>query len=88
MLTISTSRNTCKSYLHTGNGEDIQSNNNLKMLGFVFEEKPNVNAQIEHLIKKASKRLFILTNNQRNGVDKEKLKVIYTSTIRSVAGIW
>ena len=36
------------------------------------------------MIKKASKRLFILVNYKRNGVPTQNLRSVYMSTIRSV----
>ena len=54
------------------------------MLGFYFEEKPSVNAQIEHLIKKTNKRLHLLTKLKLNGLNKEKLRIIYMASMRGV----
>ena len=46
--------------------------------------EPTVSGQVEYLIKKANKRLFLLINYQTNGVPRNKLKTVYTSTVRSV----
>ena len=54
------------------------------MLGFYFSSKPNVGLQIEKLIRKANKRSFLLSNYKKNVVSKDKLLMIYTSTIRSI----
>ena len=40
--------------------ESVQSSEELKLLGFVFSEKPDVSAQISNLIRRATKRMFVL----------------------------
>ena len=54
------------------------------MLGFVFDNKPTVEAQINNLVRKANKRFFIILKHKKAGIPKERLKDIYSSVIRSV----
>ena len=54
------------------------------MLGYTFLMKPTVQKQVDTLIRKASKRKYMLGKYKTYGVDKQKLKTIYTSNIRSV----
>ena len=84
ILTISNSSYDCNSYLLDEKSDRIHSGDELKMLGFFFSNKPTVQIQIDKLIRKASKRIFVLLNYKKNGVGVDKLKVIYMATIRSV----
>ena len=61
VLTISSSPIPARSKL-ISNGNTIPPNKTLKMLGFEFHEKPTVHHQIDALVKKANKRLFMLLN--------------------------
>ena len=84
VLTIYSSHTICNSFLLDDDKTKIESGEELKMLGFYFSEKPTVQLQVKRLIQKANKRFFLLLNYKTNGVEKEKLKSIYMSTIRSV----
>ena len=54
------------------------------MLGFHFSPKPTVNLQVEKLIRKANKRIYLLLNYKRYNLPQDRLKTIYTSSIRSI----
>ena len=54
------------------------------MLGFYFSDKPTVKLQVEKLMRKASKRIYMLLTYKRKGFPTDKLITIYTSTIRSI----
>ena len=84
ILTISSSNYDCNSYLLDKSNDRIDSGPELKMMGFYFSEKTTVQVHIEKLIRKASKRIFVLLSFKKNGVPTDKLKSIYTSIIRSV----
>ena len=44
-----------------GEGEDrIESEEDLKLLGFRFGSKPNVDRQVEHILYRANLRFFAL----------------------------
>ena len=83
VLTISSAIIDCESFLTTGD-TTITSNQELKMLGFYFSTKPSIQLQADRLIRKASKHTFLLSKYKNYGVPIDKLKIIYTSTIRSV----
>ena len=65
ILTIS-----CVSYFTDDAQNRILSENELNMLGFTFATKPSVQAQIDTLIRKASKRKYMLAKYKNYGVDK------------------
>ena len=54
------------------------------MLGFVFSEKPSIQAQLEYLTRKANKRYFVLLHYKRAGIKRERLRDIYCSILRSI----
>ena len=62
----------------------ISSGNSLKMLGFNFGNTPSVQPQLDYLIRKASKRYFLLLHYKRSGIPTDKLKDIYCAITRSV----
>ena len=63
--------------------ESVQSSENLKLLGFVFSEKPDVSAQIKNLITRATKRLFVRRYYSAFMPGKD-LKKLYCALVRSV----
>ena len=50
----------------------------------MFGMKPTVNAQIDHVVNRATSRTFVLRHLAGFGDDKTKLRNIYCSIIRSV----
>ena len=56
----------------------------MKLLGFVFGEKPTVHAQVNNIIEKAASRSFVIRHLAGVGVDKGRIKNIYCSIIRSL----
>ena len=41
-------------------------------------------AQLDHLMRKANKRMFLLINFKRSGVPKDKLRDLYGAMTRSI----
>ena len=62
----------------------ISSNTELKILGFVFSEKPTCRAQIDYLIAKFRTRLWSLRKLAARGMDKCDLLIFYIVNMRSV----
>ena len=46
------------------------------MLGFIFDRKPTVEAQVRNLIRRTNKRFFVILRHERAGVPTERLKDI------------
>ena len=84
ILTIHNSNTDYNSFLTDDDQSRINSNNDLRMLGFTFNVRPTVQSQINALVRKANKRSFLLQNYKSNGVSKDKLKTVFTASIRSV----
>ena len=61
----------------------IESAKELKLLGFLFLENPDVSAQIANLITRATKRLFVLRHYSTFMPGKD-LKKLYCTLVRSV----
>ena len=48
----------------------------------MFGRKPNVEAHVEYILKKASGKLWILRHNKKAGMSKEDMLFIFNTTIR------
>ena len=82
LLAISADRDIASVYM-SANGSLIHSEKTLKLLGFVFSDRPNVNAQVENLVNRAAKRVFILRYYSEFMKGKDLIK-LYCSLVRSV----
>ena len=82
LLAISADRDLASVYM-SANGSLIQSESTLKLLGFVFSDRPNVNAQVENLVNRAAKRVFVLRYYSEFMKRKDLIK-LYCSLVRSV----
>ena len=80
ILSVSSASYNTRATFNTDSAE-IGSEQQLKMLGFIFSNKPTVQAQLDYLIRKANKIYFVLLHYKRAGVNKERLKDIYLSLI-------
>ena len=54
----------------------------MKILGFVFGDKPTVKPHVEYMLKKAKKRLWTLRHIKRAGLGEEDLLRAFNSVIR------
>ena len=59
------------------------SGDKLKLLGFEFSNKPTVQAQIDNLVNKAASRAFVIRRLANVKVNRDRLKNIYCSIVRS-----
>ena len=50
----------------------------------MFSNKPNVHAQVDHIVNRATSRTFVLRHLSSFNADKNKLRNVYSSIIRSV----
>ena len=82
LLAVSSNRDRTKVSLQAGSS-NIHSSDSLKLLGFIFGEKPCVSLQIENLISRATKRMFVLQYYSKflPGGDLTKL---YSALVRLV----
>ena len=70
-----------ESYFIT-NGTKISSVDNMKILGFVFDTKPNVGAHISYSINKFSKAIWALNHLKRARMDIKVLTEVYKVMLR------
>ena len=61
----------------------MYSANDMKLLGFHFNSKPTVHAQVDNLVKRAAGKSFVIRRLAGVHVKKERLKSIYCSIVRS-----
>ena len=68
-------------YIKYGN-EKITSSNNLKILGFMFGEKPSIHPHVDYIVQKAKKKLWSLRHVKKAGMQQSDLLNIFNSIIR------
>ena len=64
-------------------GKLLESKSTMKLLGFVFLDYPNVGAQVENMISRANKRVFVLRYYAAFMPGKDLIK-LYCSLVRSI----
>ena len=83
LLTISNNRYKTDAWLETPDGELVQSEEELKLLGFIFSDKPNCNKQIKYILKRASARFYVLRYYSKF-TPGDELRTLYCALVRSV----
>ena len=85
IITISGARSyQARTHIYDNEGTRIDSTENLKILGFIFNNNATVNDQVEALIRKTNMRTWTLRELANSGfTETERLKV-YTTMIRPV----
>ena len=74
MLTVSAARDyTAESYIYDNERFRIDCNESIKVLGFNFGKKPDVNLHMKITQKKFKMRLWTLYHLRRNGFKKSEL---------------
>ena len=84
LLSISNAKNTNTAWIKLKDGSTMYSGENLKLLGFIFNQKPNVHSQVDNIIDRAASRSFVLRHLSNINCDKKKLRNVYCSIVRSV----
>ena len=83
ILCISAAANaTVGSYINASSR--LKSDNQLKILGFWFSDKPGVNLHVIKMEEKFRKRLWFLRHLKRSGMGNKDLLFMYLSVIRPV----
>ena len=83
LLCISGAGQAARSFVRLG-GEKIVSTDNLKICGFTFGAKPNVDEQIAVIERKFHTRSWVLRNLKRSGFTHEELVLVYVSLVRPI----
>ena len=65
-------------------GKEVELVTITKLLGLTIANNLTWNDHVTEIIKKASKRLYFLTQLKRAGVPKQELALFYVSCVRSV----
>ena len=55
----------------------------MKMLGFIFSDRPNVNDHVDYIVRKATKKLWTLRHLKKAGMSSCDLLKVYITVIRS-----
>ena len=69
------------SFIHTSS-EKIVSKEEMKILGVIFNNKPTVNAHVQHLKCKFTKSLWVLIHLKRAKICQSELVKIYSAMLR------
>ena len=64
------------------NGEELESTDSLKILGFLFGRTPDANLHVEKLILKAYSKLWTLRFLKKSGMKVADLRKIYDTVLR------
>ena len=84
LLSISASVNSnIQTYIKT-DGQMIISGESMKILGFVFGQKPDAWEHLKHIRKKYSCRAWAIRHLKKAGIENTKLVAIYKSLIRPI----
>ena len=82
LICISDHRHTnIESYIMAGD-QRIDSMAEMKVLGFIFENKPSVGAHIDHCLGKFKKAIWALTHLKRAKICENVLIKVYTTMLR------
>ena len=73
-----------KSYIRPGSSQEIQSGEELKILGFWFGTSPNVDVHVRKLEEKFRARLWSMRHLKRSGMTSSDLLITYISVLRPV----
>ena len=83
LLSVSAGRVLARSWIEAKDGNTIYSTPECKILGFIFSSKPNVEAQVANLIRKANTRTFVIRHYSTFMHGKD-LVLLYSSLARSI----
>ena len=63
-------------------GDNIECTNNMKLLGYMFDETPTANAQFDYIRKKFRGRFWSIIHLKRSGISGMQLFKLYTVFVR------
>ena len=82
-MAISSVKHDTSAWLTANDGSVVKSNKTLKLLGFMFGEKPTVNAQVDNIKMRANIRIAVI-RCYSGFMEGSKLIKLYSSLVRSV----
>ena len=86
LLCISDAQNfVTQAFFVDNEGNTIESSNTMKVLGFHFSERPNMDTHVAVMKRRFRERYWILVHLQNNGFKEEELLEVYKMNIRPVA---
>ena len=72
-------------YINDREGNELKSDSEeVKILGFIFDRSPTVEAQVKNIIGKTRRRYWVLRHLRRFGLSEQELLDVYKSVVRSV----
>ena len=71
-------------HIDDGNGGEIGSVRSFKLLGLTLDRKMSMKGHVKKVVRKCSRRIWVLRNLRRNGISEEKCLMVYKAQVRSV----
>ena len=84
ILSVSSGFYTTKAVIKDGEGTEIESSDSQKILGYTVSNAPTIQAQLDYLIRKSNKRLFLLIHYKRSRVPTARLRDVYVALNKSI----
>ena len=84
LLSISNSSYETKAWIKLIDRSIMYSGDMFKILGFTFSNRPTVHSQIDYITSRAASRFFVIRKLAGIGVNKDKIKTLYCSLVRSI----
>ena len=73
-----------KSFINIDDEDRIYSEDNMKVLGFIFSSKPGVGAHVDYMSKKFKKSLWSLHHLKRANIPNDRLILVYCTMLRAI----
>ena len=84
LLSISNNSYETKAWIKLIDGSIMYLDEMFKILGFTFTNRPTIHAQVDYIASRAASRFFVIRKLAGIGVNKDKIKTIYCSIVRSI----
>ena len=74
-----------EAYIEDEEGNELTSGDSMKMLGFYFSRKPNVDAHVDALRRRFRQKYWVLLHLRKFGFNEDELSRVYKTIVRPVA---
>ena len=76
-----------KAHIYTTGGEQIDTDEQMKVLGFTFGSRPNCSTHVETIRRSFRGRYWLLIHLRQNGFSEKDLLKVYISMLRGRSGL-
>ena len=71
-------------HIEDGSGGEIGSVTSFKLLGLTLDRKMSMKGHVRQIVRKCSRRIWVLRNLRRNGISEERCLMVYKAQVRSI----